>query len=72
MEQVLTLTGRTIKAGQVTGRALVSDQPIGFLGGVDPESGVVIEPGHSLEGQSVAGRILVFPTVRSRVHLRFS
>jgi predicted aconitase with swiveling domain len=32
------------------------------LGGVDPDSGLVIEPGHPLEGQSVAGRVLVFPT----------
>ena len=44
------------------GEALVSREPIGFLGGVDPDTGVVIEPGHPLEGQSVAGRVLVFPT----------
>ncbi len=35
---------------------------MGFLGGVDPDTGVVIEPGHPLEGQRVAGRVLVFPT----------
>jgi predicted aconitase with swiveling domain len=40
----------------------VSPEPIGFLGGVDPDTGVVIEPGHPLEGQSVTGRVLVFPT----------
>lgn len=53
---------RVIKAGTAQGVALVSPQPLGFLGGVDPESGCVIEPGHPLEGQSVAGRVLVFPT----------
>jgi predicted aconitase with swiveling domain len=42
--------------------ALVSPEPVGFLGGVDPETGLVIEKGHPLEGQSVAGRVLVFPT----------
>ena len=56
------IKARVIKAGVAEGSALVSDQPIGFLGGVDPETGVVIEPGHPLEGQRVTGRILVFPS----------
>jgi predicted aconitase with swiveling domain len=34
---------------------------ISFYGGVDPDSGVITETGHDLEGQSIAGRILVFP-----------
>jgi hypothetical protein len=58
----MELTGRVVKAGEAQGIALVSLQPIGFLGGVDPETGIVIEPGHPLEGQSVVGRVLVFPT----------
>ena len=57
-----TLKGRIIKEGRAQGTALVSPEPIGFLGGVDPETGLVIEKGHPLEGQSVAGRVLVFPT----------
>jgi predicted aconitase with swiveling domain len=40
----------------------LSSEPIGFLGGIDPDTGVVIEKGHVLEGRSVAGRVLVFPT----------
>jgi predicted aconitase with swiveling domain len=56
------LRGRVIKGGRVEGRALVSPEPIGFFGGLDPDRGVVIEPGHALEGASVAGRVLVFPT----------
>jgi predicted aconitase with swiveling domain len=56
------IEGRTIKAGRGEGIALVSPEPIGFLGGVDPETGVVIEQGHALEGCSVSGRVLVFPT----------
>ena len=35
---------------------------ISFFGGVDPESGVVVERGHELEGHSIAGKVLVFPT----------
>ncbi|MFW6115739.1 MAG: aconitase X swivel domain-containing protein, partial [Chloroflexota bacterium] len=56
------LPARVVKAGHAAGRALVSPEPIGFLGGVDPDTGLVIEAGHPLEGQTVAGRVLVFPT----------
>jgi putative nucleotidyltransferase with HDIG domain len=58
----ILVLARVVKAGQAEGQALVSPDPIGFLGGVDPDTGVVIEAGHPLEGQCVAGRVLVFPT----------
>ncbi len=35
---------------------------LSFYGGVDPDSGVVVERGHELEGQSIAGKVLAFPT----------
>ena len=54
--------GRKICSGQATGDALVSSMGISFFGGVDPESGVVVERGHELEGQSIAGKVLVFPS----------
>lgn len=37
-------------------------QAISFFGGVDPESGMVVERGHELEGRSIAGVVLAFPT----------
>ena len=55
-------TARVIRAGAAEGEALVSAEPIGFLGGVDGATGIVTERGHSLEGMCVAGRVLVFPT----------
>ena len=58
----MILEGRIIKYGKVEGEALVSDQPIGFFGGIDPSTGLVIEKGHPLEGKSINGKILVFPT----------
>jgi len=58
----LILRGRVIRAGQAAGVALVSPAPIGFLGGVDPDTGIIIEPNHPLRGECVAGRVLVFPT----------
>lgn len=54
--------GRVIFEGSVTGKALVSSQPISFFGGVDPDSGVVVEKGHPLEGKCITGTVLVFPT----------
>ena len=59
MEQ---LKGRIIYKGKSEGEALVTSMPISFYGGVDPITGVVIEKGHELQGQSVKNKILVFPT----------
>ena len=59
MEQLI---GRLIYKGKAEGEALVTSQPISFYGGVDPNTGIVLEKGHELQGQSVKGRILVFPT----------
>jgi len=53
---------RVIKQGRARGPVLLSDKAISFFGGVDLTSGVVSEPGHPLEGKSLAGTILVFPT----------
>lgn len=58
----MILTGRKISTGSATGKALVTSMGISFYGGVDPETGRVVEKGHELEGQSIAGRVLVFPT----------
>jgi predicted aconitase with swiveling domain len=58
------LTGRVIKSGHCEGQALVSPEPLSFFGGVDATTGVVVEPGHPLQGQSIAGRVLVFPTAK--------
>jgi predicted aconitase with swiveling domain len=55
------LKGRIIYKGKATGEALVTEMPISFYGGVDPNTGVVIEKGHQLNGLSVKGKILVFP-----------
>ncbi len=58
------LTGRIIKSGRCEGQALVSPEPLSFFGGVDAETGIVVEPGHPLQGQCIAGRVLVFPTAK--------
>jgi len=55
------MMGRKISKGKVSGTALVSEKTISFYGGVDPNTGIVLEKGHDLEGKSVAGTIFVFP-----------
>ena len=55
------MNGRMISPGKARGEAMVSKTPIGFFGGVDSKTGVVIERGHELEGKSVKDKILVFP-----------
>lgn len=47
--------------GYAEGEALVSPDPVSFYGGVDPETGVVTEPGHAVEGECITGRVFVFP-----------
>ncbi len=55
------MEGRSISPGKAEGEAIVSTEPIGFYGGIDAQTGIVIEQGHPLEGESVTGKVLVFP-----------
>ena len=55
------MKGRMISPGKAEGEAIVSTEPIGFYGGIDIKTGVVIEKGHPLEGKCVKDKILVFP-----------
>ena len=63
MEQ---LKGRIIYKGKAEAEALVTSMPISFYGGVDPNTGVVIEKGHELNGVSVKDKVLVFPQGKGR------
>lgn len=55
------LKGRTIVSGRCKGTALVATKPISFLGGVDPNTGIVVEKNHDLEGKTLKDMILCFP-----------
>lgn len=58
----MKLMGRKIFKGIAEAEAIVTKDGISFYGGVDPDTGKVVEVGHELEGQSITGKILVFPT----------
>lgn len=55
------LIGRTVVEGEAEGEALVTSQPLSFMGSVNPKTGQIIEQGHELEGQYLKDRIFVFP-----------
>ncbi|MDM7911803.1 MAG: DUF126 domain-containing protein [Methanotrichaceae archaeon] len=50
-----------VSSGRASGPALVTREPISFLGNVNPETGMVVDPGHELFGQCIAGKVLIFP-----------
>jgi len=58
---IKVLKGRPISHGSGEGIALISTQPISFLGSIDPFNGMIIESGHELEGKCVTDRVLIFP-----------
>lgn len=58
----MRLRGRRVVSGCVEGEALISIDPFSFYGGVNPETGVVTEPGHAVEGACITGKVFVFPT----------
>lgn len=55
------MKGRQISPGQAEGEVLVTDEPIGFYGGVDPKTGEIIDKSHPLQGKNVKGKIFMFP-----------
>ena len=59
--KVVEIRGTGVGKGVIKGEALVTKEPISFNNGVDPTTGYVIEVGHELQGQSITGKILVFP-----------
>jgi len=57
-----TIKCRKISKGRAKGEVLVTKDPLSFLGGVDPYTGIVIEKGHELYGKKISDKILVIPS----------
>lgn len=58
------LTAAPLVPGRAQGPVLAIAEPLSLWGGVDPASGVIVEPRHPDHGRSVAGHILVMPAAR--------
>ena len=57
----IILRGRKVVGGCAEGEALVTKDMISGWGGVDPDTGTIIELRHELRGQSFKDKVLVFP-----------
>lgn len=53
---------RIISKGKEEGEALVTKDPISFLGGVDPKTGIVIDKQHELYDTCITDKILIIPS----------
>lgn len=53
---------RKIAKGQAKGEVILTKDPLSFLGGVDPEEGVVIDSKHELYGKNIGGKVLIIPS----------
>lgn len=61
MAEYIVLHGRVIVEGKCKAEALVSNEPISFLGDVDPATGKVIKRHHDLYGKCIKDKVLCFP-----------
>lgn len=62
MSRKIILHGRKVVGGTAKGTALVTTEPLCFFPLMDRDSGKITDTGHPLFGQSVTGKILVYPT----------
>ena len=60
MEKIIKC--RRISKGRAQGPVLITMDSLSFLGGVNPESGIITDPNHELYGQEITGKILVIPS----------
>lgn len=60
----MTRESIAILGGEATGSVLATREPLSFWGGIDPATGRIIDVHHPLNGQSIAGRVLLMPSTR--------
>jgi predicted aconitase/predicted aconitase with swiveling domain len=62
--EACSATARLIAGGDAAGEVLACAEGLSFWGGVDPETGRIIDAHHPDHGACVAGKILLMPTSR--------
>jgi len=55
---------RVLVPGVATGEVLVLDEPLSFWGGLDPETGTLIDSHHPQVGATLRRKVLVMPSGR--------
>jgi predicted aconitase with swiveling domain len=61
MEEII-LKARKVVKGNASGEALVCDEAICYVGGINIKTGDFTEKEHSLYGTNIKGKVLVYPT----------
>ncbi|MEK9557947.1 MAG: aconitase family protein [Alphaproteobacteria bacterium] len=56
--------GLRLTGGSASGEVIFFEDGLSFWGGVDPETGIVIDAHHPARGQSVTGKVVAMPTSR--------
>ncbi len=51
--------GRVLSPGEARGALICLDEPLSFWGGVDSETGLIIDQSHPQVGQNIATKVLV-------------
>ena len=58
---MVELSIKVVVKGRASGRLLKSDFPLSFLGGIDPETGTILDQAHPLFGKNVRNGVLAIP-----------
>lgn len=64
MTDTFEIRGKGVVGGRAEGEALVADATLSFWGEVDAVTGKVIAVGHPLEGECLAGRVLIIRSTK--------
>ncbi len=59
-----TLSGEVLVPGEARGVAVVTDTPLSLWGGLNPDTGFIVDRFHPLADVDVSGKVLVLPTGR--------
>lgn len=59
-----TVRARVLHGGTAEGEALVLAQPLSLWGGLDPDTGRLVDAHHPQRGAELAGRVLLMPAGR--------
>ncbi|MFQ5805968.1 MAG: aconitase X swivel domain-containing protein [Phycisphaerae bacterium] len=58
------IKARPVVKGRVEAEALVCHNAFSFLGDVDMDTGVIVAKGHEHEGESIAGKVMIYPETK--------
>lgn len=58
------MKGRVLSDGVAEGDAVVLSEPLSLWGGLDPQTGELIDAHHPQRGAQLAGRVVVMPSSR--------